>query len=399
MMRFEFFNPTRIIFGAGSVEQLGDAVRHYGKKALLVIGGGSVKRSGAFDRAVSSLEKAGVSVVEFSGIEPNPRLSTVKRAVSEVLKSGCDVVVGLGGGSVMDASKVIAAGVYYEGDLTEMFVRAERKQRLPDRALPVVTVPTLAATGSEMNNGSVITIDEGGERLKTFVMAEVLYPRVAVVDPELTVTVPPDFTAYGISDILAHVTETYFCNVEEFPIQDRFAEGIILTLLEWGPIAVRDGQNVDARAHVQWASIVALNGWIQAGIRLLAPVHMIEHTLSALYDVPHGAGLAVLNPAWMRFALRSAPGRFAKFAERIFGVTGGSLEDRAVEGVKRFEDFLKTIGCPTRLSELGIGDPDDATLQQIAEDTLKVRRDREGRLPGYPALTKEDIIEILRLAM
>nr|WP_252225698.1 iron-containing alcohol dehydrogenase [Caldicoprobacter algeriensis] len=218
----------------------------------------------------------------------------------------------------MDASKVIAASVLYEGDPKDMLVRAGKAPRLPERALPIITVPTLAATGSEMNNGAVITIDDEGEKLKTFVKAEVLYPRVAVVDPELTVTVPQNHTAFGVCDIITHVTEGYFNGIDGTPLQDRFAEGVILTVLEWGPKAVSDGSDLEARAQVQWASIVALNGWVQVGTNYIAPVHMIEHTLSALYDIPHGAGLAVVNPAWMRFAARFRPDRFAQFAQRIF---------------------------------------------------------------------------------
>jgi hypothetical protein len=401
MMKFEFYNPTRLIFGAGSLAQLGKAVRPYGKKALLVIGGGSVKKSGAFDRAVSSLKAAGVSVVEFSGVEPNPRLSTVVRASELAKKEACDVVIGMGGGSVMDASKVIAASVLYEGHPRDMLVRAGKVPRLPERALPIITVPTLAATGSEMNNGAVITIDDEGEKLKTFVQADVLYPRVAVVDPELTLTVPRNHTAFGVCDIITHVTEGYFNGIDGTPLQDRFAEGVILTVLEWGPKAVSDGSDLEARAQVQWASIVALNGWVQVGTNGAYPVHMIEHTLSALYDIPHGAGLAVVNPAWMRFAARVRPDRFARFAQRIFGLSATGKDDLslAMEGINRFEEFLRSIGCPTRLSELGIGEITEEMLFRYAEETLKVLQDEEGRLPGRPPLRKEDIVEILRMAM
>ncbi|WP_041591704.1 iron-containing alcohol dehydrogenase [Thermoanaerobacter mathranii] len=401
MMKFEFYNPTRLIFGAGSLEQLGKVVSQYGKKALLVIGGGSVKKSGAFDRAVSSLKTAGVSVVEFSGVEPNPRLSTVVRAAELAKKEACDVVIGMGGGSVMDASKVIAASVLYEGDPKDMLVRAGKVPKLPERALPIITVPTLAATGSEMNCGAVITIDDEKEKLKTFIKTEVLYPKVAVVDPELTITVPKAHTAYGACDIITHVTEGYFNGIDGTPIQDRFAEGVILTVLEWGPKAVSNGSDIEARAQVQWASIVALNGWVQAGVNAPYPVHMIEHTLSALYDIPHGAGLAVVNPAWMRFAAKFRPERFAQFAQRIFGLTALGKDDLglAMEGIGRFEEFLRSIGCPTRLSELGIGDVTEEMLSYWADKTLEVLCDEEGRLPGRPPLSREDIAEILRMAM
>ncbi|KUK21554.1 MAG: alcohol dehydrogenase [Thermotogota bacterium] len=403
MMKFEYYNPTRLIFGAGSLERLGEVVSKYGKKALLVIGKGSVKKTGTFDRAVASLEKAGVKVVEFSGVEPNPRFTTVLKGAETAKKHGCDVVVALGGGSVMDASKVIAATVLYEGNPKDMFVRAGsgKMPRLPEKALPVVTVPTLAATGSEMNNGAVITIDDEDEPLKTFVMAEALYPRAAVVDPELTLTVPKNYTAYGVADIITHVTESYLNNTEETPIQDRFAEGVILTAIEYGPRAVENGQDLNARTQLQWASIVALNGWVQVGVNAPYPVHQIEHAISGLYDVPHGAGLAVVNPAWMRFAAKHNPDRFVQFAQRIFGVPveGRDKLEVAMEGIDRFEEFLRSIGCPTRLSELGIGEITEDVLYHWAEKTLEVLCDEEGRLPGVPPLSKEDIVEVLKMAI
>lgn len=392
-MQFEFRNPTRIVFGAGTLSKLGETVASCGKKALLVTGGGSVRRNGTLDRAVSFLRTAGVSVTECSGVEPNPRLSTILRGAGIAKSEGCDVVVALGGGSVMDAAKVMAAAVFYEGDLWEMMLMGRAKRRLPERALPVVTVPTLAATGSEMNGGAVVTNEK--TTVKSFVTAPCLYPKTAVVDPELTVSVPPDQTAYGICDLITHVTESYCNGVDGTPLQDRFAEGVILTAMEWGPKAVADGSDLEAREQVQWASVVALNGWVQAGTMGAYPVHMIEHTLSAHHDIPHGAGLAIVNPAWMRFAARARPARFAQFAERVFGLSPKhpADADAAAEGIDRFEDFLRSIGCPTRLSEVGIGDD---MLERYAEDTLLVSRDAEGHLPGRPSMRKEEIVEVLR---
>lgn len=395
-MKFTFQNPVQIIFGAGTLDRLGEAVRTYGTKALVVTGGGSVRRNGTFDRAVASLNAAGVSVVECSGVEPNPRLSTVVRGADIARKEGCDVVVALGGGSTMDAAKVMAAVVFFEGDPWEMFPHGQANRRLPDRALPIVTVPTLAATGSEMNAGAVITNEM--TTIKSFVTAGCLYPKVAVVDPELTASVPKDQTAYGVCDLITHVTESYFNGVDGTPLQDRIVEGIILTAMEWGPKAVADGNDIEARAQVQWASVVALNGWAQAGTFGPYPVHMIEHTLSAHHDIAHGAGLAIVSPAWMRVAARTRPARFAQFAQRIFGITLKQPDDAeaASEGIDRFEAFLRSIGCPTRLSEVGIG---EELLDKYAEDTVLVAHDEEGRLPGRPALTPSEIVEVLRSAL
>ncbi|HHE33272.1 MAG TPA: iron-containing alcohol dehydrogenase [Chlorobaculum parvum] len=393
-MNFEYQNPTQLLFGAGTLARLGEVAREHGAKAMIVTGGGSVRGNGTFDRAVASLTAAGVSFVECGGVEPNPRLSSVKRGGEIARREKCDVVIALGGGSVMDAAKVMAAAPFYEGDLWEMFAHGQADRRRPERALPVITVPTLAATGSEMNSGAVVT-DEA-TAIKSFVGAPCLYPAVAVVDPELTVSVPKDQTAYGVCDLITHVTEAYFNGVDGTPVQDRFAEGVILTALEYGPKAVANGTDLEARAQVQWASVVALNGWVQAGTLSPYPVHMIEHTLSAQHDITHGAGLAVVNPAWMRFAAKSRPERFAQFAKRIFGIKNDDPMKAATEGIDHFEAFHRSIGCPTRLSEIGI---DDTQLDRYADDTLLVAGNAEGQLPGRPAMTKADIVEVLRSAL
>jgi alcohol dehydrogenase YqhD (iron-dependent ADH family) len=395
-MNFEFHNPTHLIFGAGELSRLGEVVRKYGKKALLVTGGGSVRRSGVFDRAVASLEAAGVSVAQCTGVEPNPRITSVRRGAEIARNEDCDVVIALGGGSTMDASKVIAAAALYDGDPWDIIGHGQDNWVIPTQALPIITVPTLAATGSEMNSGAVISNDD--LKVKSFVVADCLFPQVALVDPELTLTVPKDQTAYGVCDIITHVTEGYFTGVDGTPIQDRFAEGVIINAIEWGRKAVAEGSDLEARAQVQWASIVALNGWVQAGVEMVPPVHMIEHALSAHHDITHGAGLAVVNPAYMRFAAKARPERFAQFARRIFGLSWADKDDLtlAMTGIDKFEDFLRSIGCPTRLSELGIG---DELFSQYAEDAVLVVHDENGNLPGRPPMSKEDIVEVLQSAL
>jgi alcohol dehydrogenase YqhD (iron-dependent ADH family) len=395
-MNFVFHNPTRLLFGAGTLTRLGQVVNEKGQRALLVTGGGSVKRNGTFARAVASLTEAGVAVVECSGIEPNPRIASVIRGAQIAREKKCDIIVALGGGSTMDASKVIAAAARYDGDPWDMILHGQEQVHIPTQALPVVTVPTLAATGSEMNCGAVITNEETSE--KSFVQNACLYPFAAVVDPELTITVPKDQTAYGVCDLITHVTEAYFNGIDGTPIQDRFAEGVILTAMEWGPKAIADGKDLEARTQVQWASIVALNGWVNAGTNGGYPVHMIEHTLSAYHDVTHAAGLAVVNPSWMRFAARHRPQKFVQFAERIFGLKAKGSEDLecALQGIDRFEAFLKGIGCPTRLSELHI---DDTLLTRYAQDTLRIIHDENGHLPGRPAMTEADIVAVLKAAL
>ncbi len=393
-MRFEFFNPTKVVFGRGVLERVGPEAAAFGRRALLVIGGGSVRRNGILDRALGSLRKASVEVEVFEGIEPNPRLPTVVRGGEVAREWGAEVVVALGGGSVMDAAKVIAACPFYEGDPWDMIRHGQEHPRPPGRALPIVTVPTLAATGSEMNDGAVITNPATTE--KSYVIAPCLYPRVAVVDPEATVTVPPDHTAYGVVDLVTHVTESYFNGVEGTPLQDRMAEAVVHVALEYGPRAVRDGSDIQAREQVQWASVVALNGWVQAGTAAPFPVHQIEHVLSAHTDLAHGAGLAIVSPAWMRVAARRDPGRYARFAARVFGVNARGPDDleAALVGIDRLEAFFRALGCPTRLSEADIGTDH---LERYARDTLRVGGD--GRtLAGRPPMGLHDLLEVFRFA-
>lgn len=395
-MNFEFQNPTRIVFGAGNLSRLGEIVSGYGKKALLVTGGGSVKRSGVFDRAVESLTAAGIDYAECSGVEPNPRITSVARGADIVRVQGCDVIVALGGGSVMDASKVIAAAALYDGDPWDMIFHGQENVYAPTEALPVITVPTLAATGSEVNCGAVITNEK--TTVKSFIQNPQLYPKAAVMDPELTVSVPRDQTAYGICDLITHVTESYLNGVDNTPIQDRIVEGVILTAMEWGPKALADGTDVEARAQVMWAASVALNGWAQVGTDAPYPVHMMEHTVSAYHDITHAAGLSIINPAWMRFAAKSNTAKYVQFAERIFGLTARGADDLdcALEGIDLFEQFLRSIGCPTRFSELGIG---DTLFEDYARDTLKIVSDGKGNLPGRPFLSAEDMVEIFKAAL
>ncbi|KAA6184533.1 iron-containing alcohol dehydrogenase [Thiohalocapsa marina] len=396
-MQFDFHNPTRLVFGAGTLSRLGELARPLGQRALVVTGGGSVKRAGTFERALSSLAEAGVTVFECDGIEPNPRISSVKRGASTARDNHCDLVVALGGGSVMDAAKVIAAAALYDGDPWDMIFHGQPQPHIPTQALPLITVPTLAATGSEMNGTAVISNAERKE--KSFVMAPCLYPRIALLDPELTLSVPPDQTAYGVCDLITHITESYFNGSGDTPIQDRFAEGVIITAMEYGPKAVADGRDLNARTQLQWAATVALNGWISSGSGSAGyPVHMIEHTVSALHDITHAAGLAIINPAWMRFAANANPAKFVQFAERIFGLTASGPDDLAcaLAGIDRFETFLKFIGCPTRFSDLGI---DDRLIETYAKETLRIVHDDQGRLPARPAMSEADIVSVLRAAL
>ena len=395
-MNFEYNNPTKLIFGAGTLAKLGEVAAKYGSRALVVTGGGSVKRNGTFDKAVMSLAEAGITVFECEGVEPNPRISTVKRGTEIARKNECDLIVALGGGSTMDASKAMAAAVFYDGDPWNMIFHGQPDPYFPVKALPIIAVPTLAATGSEMNPSAVISNAQTKE--KSFMQAECLFPKVAILDPELTVSVPKDQTAYGVCDLITHITESYFNGVDNTPIQDRFAEGVILTAMEFGPKAIEDGDDLNARAQIQWAATLALNGWISSGTNGGFPVHMIEHTVSAFHDITHAAGLSIINPSWMRFAAKTNTTKFIQFAERIFGLKSEGPDDLecALKGIDKFEKFLKSIGCPTRFSELGI---DDELIETYAKETLRIINDGNGNLPARPLMSESDIVNVLKAAL
>lgn len=403
-MQFQYSNPTKVVFGAGTLPRLGEIVRQYGRRALLVTGGGSIKRSGVFDKALKALEDAGITVFHCDGIEPNPRISSVRRGAATIRDNACDVVVALGGGSVMDAAKAIAAAALYDGDPWDMIYHGQSNVHIPGEALPLIAVPTLAATGSEMNCSAVISNTDTSE--KSFMNADCLYPRVALMDPELTLSVPRDQTAFGVCDLMTHVTEAYFNGPDNTPLQDRFAESVILTALEYGPRAIEDGSDLEARTHLQWAATVALNGWVSSGASGGYPVHMIEHTVSAYHDITHAAGLAIINPAWMRFAARANPKKFVQFADRIFGLKANGSNgissdlnsdlDCALAGINCFEQFLKSIGCPTRFSDLNI---DGSLIETYAKETLRIMNDGNGRLPARPAMSESDIVSVLKAAL
>jgi len=320
----------------------------------------------------------------------------VARGAEITRQEGCEVIVALGGGSVMDASKVMAAAVLYNGDPWDMILHGQEQVYVPTEALPVITVPTLAATGSEANCSAVISNEE--IKVKSFIGNPLLFPKVAIVDPELTVSAPKNQTAYGVCDPITHVTEAYFNGIDNTPVQDRFAEGVILTAMEWGPKAIADGTDLEARAQVQWSALVALNGWVQAGVDGAYPVHMMEHTVSAHHDITHAAGLSIINPAWMRFAAKTNTAKFVQFAERIFGLKPKSSDglDCALEGIDRFEQFLRSIDCPTRFSELGLG---DELFETYAKDTFKIVHDENGKLFGRPPMGVEDMVGVFRAAL
>ena len=355
MKNFRYYNPVTIHFGKGVLNKLGRTVARFGKKVLFVYGMGSIKRTGLYDKVMEQLKEQGLEVVEHGGVKPNPILSHTREGVEKAKKEKVDVILAVGGGSVIDEAKAIAAGAKAECDVWDFF---ELKEVVKD-ALPIVTVLTITGTGSEMNAGLVITNEE--KKAKFGFRAEPLFPKVSFLDPTLTFTVPADQTAYGAVDAFTHVSEVY-CNAEDIDadVPRGIMETIMKSIVKWAPVAIKEPENYEARAELMWCSSLALSGitWCGAG-DLTLPAHMIEHSLSALYDIAHGAGLAIVTPAWMRYMKEKRSKQLEYLARNVFG------KNSIDEGIEAFENWLRSLNCPVRLSEANIPEEE---IDKIAEN-------------------------------
>ncbi len=368
MEGFEFYNPTRIIFGRGEHKKIGNYTASKGlKKALVVIGGGSVERIGVLDAVLSSLRHSGVEPYVLRGVKSNPLLSKVREGIELASKEGVHGVIGLGGGSVMDTAKAIAAGVEMKRagkDIWDAFTgRADI-----ENALSVFTIPTIAASGSEMNGYMVITDEVSAYKLAAGSIY--VYPDISILDPELTYSVPQDYTAYGGVDAVCHLMEPYFNGPYPYtPIQDAISEGLMRTIMDAAIDCIRFPDSYEYRAAMMWGATLALNGLTKAGVgEHFFPVHLIEHAISALYDVPHGAGLAALLPAWMTFFMSRRPERIISFSKGVMGIVDDvGVDQIAALGIKAFSDWLKRINAPINLRDIGI--KEDA-LGSIADNAL-----------------------------
>ena len=397
MDAFTFWNPVKLVFGPGVAAQAGVEAKALGSRALLVTGRGHVERSGLLARIEGLLRDAGMAVFHLKGVDPNPRIGSVREGVRLCREHNVDLVIGLGGGSCMDCAKAVAAGALYEDDPWNMVRRGADQYAPATQSLPTMMIPTLAATGSEMNPNAVLTNPEAG--VKSFVSNQpCMFPKTSLADPELTLSVPADQTANGAADIIAHVLESYFNGADDTPVQDRIQEGIVQTVMEYAPKAIAEPGDIDARTQLQWASIVGLNGWAHAGSGGNFTMHHIEHVLSARYDIAHGAGLAILMPAWMKFACPTRLEKYVQFATRVFGVSDGDRDPESVahDGIHCFDAFLQGMGLPTRLGDAGIG---NERLDAIAEDAIAVTGDASGRLPGRLPVTASDVRRVLELAL
>lgn len=381
MNNFRFYAPTDIRFGKGQADCLPEELEKYGKRILMVYGGGSVKRSGLYDRLQELLKE--FEIFELPGIEPNPKITSVRKGVEICKKEQIDVILAVGGGSCIDASKNIACGAFYEGDPWDLVLDRTKITK----ALPLAVVLTICATGSEMNNGAVISNEETNEKLE--MGADVLYPKLSICDPTYLYTLPPAQTAAGTADIMSHVLEQYFQPCDTAWLTDRLSEEVLKTCIRYCPAALEEPENYEARANLMWASTLGLNHILTAGKGGAWSCHPMEHQLSAFYDITHGVGLAILTPAWMRYVLcdRTA-GRFALYARQVWDVEAEDDYQAAEEGIRRTESFFRKIGLPSTLSEVGIG---REHFQEMAEKAVEVSGIAAR---SYFHLGAEDIVKI-----
>lgn len=388
MENFNFYSPTEFVFGKDTEKNCGQLVRKYGgTKVLIHYGSGSVIRSGLLDRVKASLDEASVPFVELGGVKPNPRDTLIYEGIELCRKENVDFILSVGGGSCIDSSKAIALGTVYDGDFWDFY----GTDKPVEKALPVGTVLTIAAAGSEGSGASVVTKEEG--MLKRSTGSDLLRPRFSVLNPALTQTLPAYQTACGATDIMAHVFERYFTNTPEVEITDRLCEAVLLTMIKETPRAIKNPDNYEARANIMWAGTVAHNDIIGVGRSQDWNSHNIEHELSGLYDCAHGAGLAVIMPAWMEFVCNHNVMRFAQMAVRIWGcqMNFENPEATAREGIARFRNFLRSIGMPVNFTELGAKAEDIPVL--VEKLCLG-----DGKTGGFVQLSSDDVAEIYRIA-
>ena len=393
MRDFVFYNPTRIIFGRKAADKIGEAVAAAGiRSALLIYGKGSVRTTGLYDRVRASLAQAGVEVEDLAGVQPNPVVSKVREGIALCRERNLEAVIPVGGGSVYDTAKAVAAGVRYEGDIWELY-----GDRIPVKgALPIFGILTTSATGSEMNRGSIITNE--ATRQKWGLHSDFIYPTVSIIDPELQATLPRNQTVWGGIDTIVHVLEVYFDGVRNVDVMSEYSEGIIRTVMKHLPRVMDDASDYDSRAELAWAATLALNESTKC-CRTGGDwsTHTIEHSLSAIYDIVHAAGLAVIMPAWMENVRGEYPEIFARFAEKIFGIVAGSSpkgqEQAGLAGIAQLRAYFTSLGAPVTLRDLDIPEAD---LDRIADNVMETK----GGAPigMMKKLVREDVLGILRRA-
>lgn len=387
--KFIYSAPTKVYFGENQLENLGSEVKQYGKRVLLTYGGGSIKKNGLYDKIMAELNKTGLEVHEFGGIEPNPRHTSVNQGAAICKEKKIDVLLAVGGGSTIDATKAIGAAAFYDGDCWDLVTH----KAAITNCLPIVTVLTIAATGSEMDCGGVISNIETNDKLG--LIHPLLLPKVSFLDPTNTYSVSAFQTACGGVDILSHIFDTaYFTTQDSLYMVDSFMEGLIKTVIKYAPVAITEPDNYEARANLMWASSWALNGFIGAGKQQAPICHMMEHELSAFYDITHGLGLAIVTPRWMEYILdeTTAP-KFYQFGVNVFGIDKDlpamEVGKKAIEMLADF--FFNTLGLKSTLTEIGI---DDSKFEILAKKSCG-----NGIVPGFKPLNQQDIENIFTMCL
>ncbi|MBO6158544.1 MAG: iron-containing alcohol dehydrogenase [Firmicutes bacterium] len=390
MNDFVFQNTTKVYFGKNQLAKVPDELGRFGKNVLMVYGGGSIKRTGLYDQLMNLMQNAGLTVYELSGVEPNPRHSTVNRGARICRENHVDVVLAVGGGSTIDCSKAIAVTTLADTD--DVWDLVERKVAY-SKALPIVTVVTLAATGSEMDAGAVISNMD--KNIKSGLGGPMCRPSVTFEDPELTFSVPAFQTACGSFDIMSHVLDVaYFSQQEQMDMLERIQEEVMKTVVKYAPVAIKEPDNYEARANLMWASSWALNDFMYCGVSQMTACHAMEHELSAYYDITHGLGLAILTPRWLRYILddTTAP-KIAQYGRNVFGLpASGDVMEDAKKAIDALEDFCyNKLGLESHLSRLGIG---EENFEKMAESAVRGKEIR-----GFKTLRKEDVMAIYQMCM
>ena len=390
MNNFTFSSPTNVIFGKGNDKEVGKYVKPWGKKVLLHYGGGSIKRNGLYDTVVESLKAEGLEIVELDGVVPNPRYSKVKEGALLCRKENVDVVLAVGGGSVIDSAKAIAAATLIEED-EDFWDDYIMKKRRPTKALPIGVVLTLPAAGSETNRGIVITNDQ--TQFKRSLGSDHMIPKFAIINPENHYSLPSYQTACGSADIIAHLLERYFTHTTDVDFSDRLIEASLRTMIHVAPLAIKNPEDYNLRAEIAWCGTLAHNGILGKGRVEDWGTHSLQHELGAIYDITHGEGLSIMFPAWMKYVWKENTKRFVQYAMRVWNVDYAveKEEEMILEGIRRTEVFFKELGLATRLSELNI---DDSKFEEMAKKML-LGKETEG---NFKKMTVEDAVNIYKLA-
>lgn len=392
MINFEFHTPTKVIFGKNTESQVGQEIKSRGfKKVLIHYGGTYLQDNGTLDRVHKSLTDCGIGYVDLDGVVPNPRMGLVKRGVELCKKEGVDFILPIGGGSPIDSAKAIAYGLANDFQLEDLYMG----KVTTDKIAPIGCISTIAATGSETSNSSVITIEEGW--LKRSYNHDCARPLFAIMNPELTYTLPPYQTASGGADIMMHTMERYFTSTKNVDLIDRIAEGLLVAVKEATVKAVRASDDYEARATLMWGGSLSHNGLTGTGRISDFASHKIEHEMGGMFDVTHGAGLCALWGSWARYVYNTDIARFAKFAVNVFSVPANynNLEETALKGIEAWEDWCHKIGMPISMSELGIS-PTDAQIKEMAEKCVATGN---GHIGFFQKLDVNDVINIYRMAI